>query len=318
MQEFWFDRKLIEVIIGEVFFSLDDDNVSDSDSDVDGEGDTKAPPTSRKERALAIFRRGDDGNYLAVVKNLEMYHLVLEFASLGASFRMVNRLVHSTCMQTGMNCYKGCTEAKVGASMRLMCTSNLQMLSHLLCNIWAFSIALDGATYASTSYLDVQVRFCLMGNVHNFHLLALPIKGSHTGQQMFEMTQKVLDVICPGWKNALIGVASDGARNMTGRHSGVITYLQQAALPNFFCIWCGAHQLDLVMESVYNKLLKDDFFSLLTALIGYLRVQQLLVSCMGTVCPKVVLTRWLLMHKVMAWFQRHRIDVKAHLDKKKP
>ena len=55
MQEFWFDRKLIEVIIGEVFFSLDDDNVSDSDSDSDGEGDTKAPPTSRKEQALAIF-----------------------------------------------------------------------------------------------------------------------------------------------------------------------------------------------------------------------------------------------------------------------
>ena len=55
MQEFWFDRKLIEVIIGEVFFSLDDDNVSDSDSDVDGEGDTKAPPTSRKEQALRFF-----------------------------------------------------------------------------------------------------------------------------------------------------------------------------------------------------------------------------------------------------------------------
>ena len=90
-------------------------------------------------------------------------------------------------------------------------------------------------------------------------------------------------MIHPGWENALIGVVSDGARNATGGHSGVVMYLQQATMPNFIRIWCGAHQLDLFMVSMYSKLLKDYFFSILTVTIGYLRHQQLLVSHMRTV-----------------------------------
>ena len=77
---------------------MDDNHVSDTDSEIDGKGDTVAHPTLTKELALAIFWRGDDGHYVAVVKKFEMYHIVLEFASLGASFMMANLIVHSTCM----------------------------------------------------------------------------------------------------------------------------------------------------------------------------------------------------------------------------
>ena len=88
-----------------------------------------------------------------------MYHIFLEFASLGASYWMVKRIVNSTFTQTGMNLYNRCTKEKFGALIRLMCTSNLEMLSHLLCNMWSFSIALYEYTHASTSYLDFQVCF---------------------------------------------------------------------------------------------------------------------------------------------------------------
>ncbi|CAM6028684.1 unnamed protein product [Sphagnum balticum] len=50
---------------------------------------------------------------------------------------------------------------------------------------------------------------------------------------MFDMIVKVLDVICPGWRDSLIGVATDGARNMTGRHVGLLTFLDNATGPNF-------------------------------------------------------------------------------------
>ena len=55
MQDSWFDWKLIKVIIRDVLFSLDDDNVLDSDSDVDGEYSTEAPQASKKEQAMAFF-----------------------------------------------------------------------------------------------------------------------------------------------------------------------------------------------------------------------------------------------------------------------
>ncbi|OAE28853.1 hypothetical protein AXG93_684s1320 [Marchantia polymorpha subsp. ruderalis] len=50
---------------------------------------------------------------------------------------------------------------------------------------------------------------------------------------MFDMVVKVLDVIHPGWRDYLIGVATDGARNMTGRHVVLLTFLDDATGPNF-------------------------------------------------------------------------------------
>ena len=116
---------------------MDDDNFLYSDSNVDGEGDMEAPQTSTKEQAMEIFYHEDDGNYVAVVNNIDMYHLVLEFEYSGASFCMVNCLVHSTCMKPVMNSYKGCMEVKVAALINIMFTLNLQVYSRLLCNMWA-------------------------------------------------------------------------------------------------------------------------------------------------------------------------------------
>ncbi len=107
------------------------------------------------------------------------------------------------------------------------------MFSDVLSDYWAFSLALDGATHQSTSYLDIRVRFWVGNNIHNFHLLALSMNERHMGQSMFDMIVKVLDVICPGWRDSLIGVATNGARNMTGRHVGLLTFLDNATGPNF-------------------------------------------------------------------------------------
>jgi hypothetical protein len=54
------------------------------------------------------------------------------------------------------------------------------------------------------------------------------------------------------WKGKLIGIVTDGARNMTGRHSSAVTRLASGAFPGFYRIWCGAHQLDLVIQEVMS------------------------------------------------------------------
>ena len=158
---------------------------------------------------------------------------------------------------------RGLYESYVCIKPRYFKSPTLQHVQIIYCAIWS---------YARKHIISWCLSpFLFNGDINNFHLLDLLIEGYHTGQQIFEMTQKVLYVIHPRWKNALIGVASDGARNMTGWHSGLLTYLHQATLPNFIPIWCGAHQLDLVIERMYNKLLKEDFFSVMDVLIRYLR-----------------------------------------------
>ena len=49
---------------------------------------------------------------------------------------------------------------------------------------------------------------------------------------------------------------------MTGRFSGVVSKIQQCVGPHFVRVWCGAHQLDLVMAHTYDKVLHEEFFDL--------------------------------------------------------
>ena len=66
------------------------------------------------------------------------------------------------------------------------------------------------------------------------------------------MMRKILGAICKDWKIKLLGVSSDGARNMTGRNAGVVTHLASSmeASCEFIFILCEAHPVELVMEYV--------------------------------------------------------------------
>ena len=150
--------------------------------------------------------------------------------------------------------------------MRVACAANLQKISVLLKDSWAFSIAIDSATHHSISYLDLRFRIFSKkhSDVFHFHGCALPMHDRHTGEVMFDMLCMFLNVLCPNWQVSMLGVASDGARNMTGRAAGVVTRLQnymQANCP-LLRVWCGAHQLDLVMEHIMTGVVGNNFFSI--------------------------------------------------------
>jgi hypothetical protein len=72
---------------------------------------------------------------------------------------------------------------------------------------------------------------------------------------MSTMVSKFLTVLCPDWTIHLLDLTSDGARNMTGRVAGVVTRLNVAMHNDYSLIriWCGTHQLDLVMEDIMNN-----------------------------------------------------------------
>jgi hypothetical protein len=105
---------------------------------------------------------------------------------------------------------------------------------------------------------------------------------------------------------------------MTGRVQGVVTRIQQACAPGLIRIWCGLHQLDLVMQRVYKPALEGEFYKMLTALINHFRRQVNLISEMKTTCPKVSDVRWISMDSVSTWLVSNRARVLQHLDAKKP
>ena len=77
---------------------------------------------------------------------------------------------------------------------------------------------------------------------------------------------------------------------MTGRLQGLVSRIASECSPDLIRVWCGLHQLDLVVQSVYKASLDEQFYSTLTQLIGYLRHQQNLITKMRLTCPKVTST----------------------------
>ena len=114
--------------------------------------------------------------------------------------------------------------------------------------MYGFSIAFAGGNKSNQSYIDVTFCFCLDCQVYNLHLIALPIHECHTGLNMYNLIKKFLDAFCHGWKDKLIGISTDGASNLTGLYTGVVMYLHNSTPHPVYCVWSGAHQLDLVVQ----------------------------------------------------------------------
>ncbi|CAK9862296.1 unnamed protein product [Sphagnum jensenii] len=141
----------------------------------------------------------------------------------------------------------------------------------------------------------------------------------HTGEVMYKMVVAFLNVMCPVWIVRLLGISSDGARNMTGRVAGVVTHLSNAMHNEcpLTRVRCGAHQFDLIMEYIMNSIVKERFFTTMIGFITHFMRQQNLIANMQTTCLRVV-NRWLSTEKVIKWFKAHRLQLLTHIESKQP
>ena len=157
------------------------------------------------------------------------FQLVVQYLASGISVPQAVDVVQSTKELTGLAALGTITQATVCRYARYICALSLQKLSEILMTptLWTFSIALDLSTHLGQSYIDIRLRVCWNGKLVNFHVVALPMFERHTGEAMFNILSKFLDNMCPVWRSIIVGVTTDGARNMTGRAHG---NLQQASL----------------------------------------------------------------------------------------
>ena len=337
------DVGIVEKIIGGMIYSeldaaKDIDNSDDDESVTDevvhtfeGTAERKAQIAHRdaekhkaKLQAMSIFVKAVDNQfYTATIpktKN-QQFELSIESVACGASFRLTSKMIERTCQVMSLPTLRSCTRQSISSYIRTVSAVNLQRISSLLKQSWAFSIALDSATHFGTSYLDIRFRFYIKEGqkIVNLHGCTLPMYERHTGDVIAKMTVSFLDQMCPNWRVSLISATSDGAANMTGRFSGAITRIQQHlhAGCDLFRIWCGAHQLDLVMEYVFKHFVRDAFFTGMTDFILHLTCQHKLIHAMGTTCPHVV-NRWLSTDKVTMWFKSHRPEILDHIQKTQP
>lgn len=312
---FIFDAAIINDVIGDLLFDPNVECTSRSGSPED-EG-------AARKRAMSVFvvnGTSDDeaSTYKATIKSVLKLNLIIRFLSCGVSFAQASKLYVGFKEETGMGVLGSINDVQVAQICRIVCAANLQHLKDLCANVWAFSIGLDAGNNAGSSYLDVRIRFYLNGTINNFHILAIPMRERHTGAYQFGLVVTLLNVIAPNWREQLIGIASDGASDMTGCIQGAVTRLCQEAKSEVYRVWCGAHQLDLVMKKAFHKLCDDQFVGILTRLTAHLRRQQNLINDMKTACPTFAETRWISMGKLLKWLKDKRGRLFQHFDDKRP
>lgn len=306
------ERDLVEVLIGDLLFDPEaDDAVAERDSALrfftvleSSESDSESD-SGDEEKDFTIF-----------IKSTRLFHLIVKFVARGASFRMAEGLAKDVIEVTNMSCFTGASRERITHFVRVTCASNLQVIADSLRRVYAFGIALDVGSKSGTNYLDIRARFINKSRLVNLHLLAIPLHDGKKAPALFFAATKMLNVLAPKWKDQLIGVSTDGEPTMTGCLTGVATQFARAT--NFPCVevWCGLHQVDLVVQAEYLLLYDEDYVSILTALISYLRRQFNLIAAMGSTCPKFMSTRWAAMKRVTSWLEVEGAVVREHLDAK--
>ncbi len=205
---------------------------------------------------------------------ITLFRLAVRYMSCETSFRMASEFIGYMYDVLGNPGLRACSCDEIRNFVWVIYAINLQQIVDLLHRSWAFSLALDSATHQSTSFLDLRFRV-FIPNYHsivNLHGCALPMFDRHIGDIMSTMVNKFLTVLYLDWTICLLGLTSDEACNMTRRVTGVVTHLDTTMHSNYSLIriWCGSHQLDLIMEDIMSNVIKERFFSVMIGFITHL------------------------------------------------
>lgn len=180
-QTFKIHKDIIEILIGEMLFDENDEDEQ-----------------MTKERVLKMFTmKPMEDIYTYKIKNLHLFHLCLQFIACGSSICLTSRLVNATKEETSLAYLSGRNEAKIWQYVRAMVGISLQNITNIMQGARTYSIALNSSTHQSYSYLDIRLRVYHKKTLQNYHLLALPMYDRHTGQYMFQILSKLLDVLDP-------------------------------------------------------------------------------------------------------------------------
>jgi hypothetical protein len=163
------DKSIVETMIGRLLI--------DPDSDEDD--------LNNADHALSIFQlqeNTDEGEnvkskwYLIIVGNSLQVNMIIKYIGAGLSFQQCCNVLLDTKQGTGLAQIGRINMTKVILYTQYMCAMAFQTMQFILILLWYFSIAFDVGNKSNTSYLDVCIQFCQGNNLHNLHVVALPMQ----------------------------------------------------------------------------------------------------------------------------------------------
>lgn len=155
-------------------------------------------------------------------------------------------------------------------------------------------------------------------------LCSIELPSYTTGSEIFQGIDKYLKKSQLEWKNC-IGLCTDGAGNMTGRHSGVVKRIKDVAHPELKSTHCIIHREHLAAKKMsveLNKVLTQSVSAVNAIKTSALNTRLFTILCeeMGSGHSHLLLhaeVRWLSRGKVLKRLFELREETKIFLTEKK-
>lgn len=171
-----------------------------------------------------------------------------------------------------------------------------------------FAIQLDESTDISNrAMLLCYVRYIdyKINDVKEEFFCCLELLNHTTSSEIFLAIDKYIKNHCLNWKN-YIGVCTDGAASMTGKHSGVTTKIKEVGASDIILTHCVIHREHLAakkMSSTLNVILNQSI-----RIINYIKANALNSRLFSVLCNEMGSGHEnLLLHTEVRWLSRGRV-----------
>ncbi|XP_064423610.1 zinc finger MYM-type protein 6-like [Latimeria chalumnae] len=181
-----------------------------------------------------------------------------------------------------------------------------EQLLESVCQSPCFSIQIDESTDISDA-AQLLVYICYATTAKELKeefLFCRPLPTRTTGEELFKLLNSFVQDTGLDWGRCF-GICSDGARSMTGRHSGLVTRVQEVA-PIAAWNHCMIHRQALAAKKMPQEL--SDVLSVAVKVVNFIKSRPLNSRIFTTLCEDMgANAKHLLLHAEVHWLSRGKV-----------
>uniref|UniRef100_A0A9J7YY69 DUF4371 domain-containing protein n=1 Tax=Cyprinus carpio carpio TaxID=630221 RepID=A0A9J7YY69_CYPCA len=168
-----------------------------------------------------------------------------------------------------------------------------------------FALQIDESTdVASCAQLLTYVRYVKNMDIQEEFLFSSPLPTNTTGEHIFNKLNEFVRKNDIDWERCC-GICSDGAKSMTGRHSGLISRVKEVA-PRAVWTHCTIHRQALAAKKMPNDL--RSVLEEAVKIVNLIKARPLNARLFHVLCNELgAHYKQLLLHTEVRWLSRGRV-----------